>query len=119
MYIPISLDPAGSSMRITHLGILCCIAILLFCASGVLTATGTVKIMPLGDSITKGSVTTAEEADHPTYRYWLWNDLKKNGYDVDFVGSWKMPNFPNVESRPGQRGARRLLERRDPARCRR
>ena len=83
-------------MRITYLGILCCIAILLFFTSGVLTATGTVKIMPLGDSITKGSVTTSEQAKHPTYRYWLWNDLKKNGYDVDFVGSWRMPNFPNV-----------------------
>ncbi len=83
-------------MKIKHLGILCCIAVLVFCASGVLAASGTVKIMPLGDSITKGSVNTAEEAKHPTYRYWLWNDLKKNGYDVDFVGSWKMPNFPNV-----------------------
>ena len=82
-------------MRITHLGILCCIALLFFCASGVLTATGTVKIMPLGDSITKGSVMTSEQAKHPTYRYWLWNDLEKNGYDVDFVGSWRMPNFPN------------------------
>jgi hypothetical protein len=52
--------------------------------------------MPLGDSITKGSVMSAEQAKHPTYRYWLWNDLKTNDYDVDFVGSWKMPNFPNV-----------------------
>jgi lysophospholipase L1-like esterase len=83
-------------MNIKHLGILCSIALLIFCASGVLAATGTVKIMPLGDSITKGSVTTTEEAKHPTYRYWLWNDLRKNGYDVDFVGSRNLPNFPNV-----------------------
>jgi lysophospholipase L1-like esterase len=52
--------------------------------------------MPLGDSITKGSVMTKEQAKHPTYRYWLWTDLKKNGYDVDFVGSWRMPNFTTV-----------------------
>ena len=83
-------------MRITHLGILFCIALLFVCASGVITVTATVKIMPLGDSITKGSVMTEEQAKHPTYRYWLWNDLKKGGYDVDFVGSWRMPNFPNV-----------------------
>ena len=83
-------------MKIKHLGILCCIAVLAFCALGVLAASGTVKIMPLGDSITKGSINTPEEAKQPTYRYWLWNDLKKNGFDVDFVGSWKMPNFPNV-----------------------
>jgi hypothetical protein len=80
-------------MRITRLGILCCIVLLFVCASGVCAATGTVKIMPLGDSITKGSVATSEEAKHPTYRYWLWNDLEKNGYDIDFVGSWRMPNF--------------------------
>jgi lysophospholipase L1-like esterase len=83
-------------MRITHLGILCCIVLLTVCASGVISVTGTVKIMPLGDSITKGSVMTSEQAKHPTYRYWLWNDLKRNDYDVDFVGSWKMPNFPNL-----------------------
>ncbi|HIH03579.1 MAG TPA: hypothetical protein HA263_06945 [Methanoregulaceae archaeon] len=83
-------------MKITHLGILCCIVLLTVCASGVISATGTVKIMPLGDSITKGSVMTTEQAKHPTYRYWLWNDLKKSDYDVDFVGSWKMPNFPNL-----------------------
>ena len=44
--------------------------------------------------MTKGSTQTTAEASHPTYRYWLWNDLEKNGYDVDFVGSWTAPNFP-------------------------
>ena len=58
------------------------------------TADATVRILPLGDSMTKGSTQTTAEASHPTYRYWLWNDLKKNGYDVDFVGSWTAPNFP-------------------------
>ena len=58
------------------------------------TADATVRILPLGDSMTKGSTQTTAEASHPTYRYWLWNDLEKNGYDVDFVGSWTAPNFP-------------------------
>jgi lysophospholipase L1-like esterase len=36
--------------------------------------------MPLGDSITQGSLF------HGSYRRWLWKDLKKAGYNVDFVG---------------------------------
>ena len=82
-------------MRVRHLGILCCIAVVIFSAGGVMAAAGTVKIMPLGDSITKGSVSTPQEAKYPTYRYWLWNDLVDNGYDVDFVGSWSSPDFKN------------------------
>ncbi len=53
----------------------------------VAPADASAKIMPLGDSIARGSVMTAEQARHPTCRYWLWNDLEKNGYDVDIVGS--------------------------------
>lgn len=82
-------------MKGRHLGILCCIAVMVFCAGGAMVVAGTVKIMPLGDSITKGSVSTPEEAKYPTYRYWLWNDLVENGYDVDFVGSWSAPDFKN------------------------
>ena len=55
------------------------------------TADATVRILPLGDSMTKGSTQTAAEASHPTYRYWLWQQLR--GDDVDFVGSWTAPNF--------------------------
>jgi lysophospholipase L1-like esterase len=40
-----------------------------------------VRIMPLGDSITEAF------APHDSYRYWLWNALKSDGYKVDFVGS--------------------------------
>ncbi len=83
-----------------HPNIFLLVLIVTACAGSIAVATApadaSVKIMPLGDSITKGSVMTAEQARHPTYRYWLWNDLKENGYDVDFVGSWKMPNFPDV-----------------------
>jgi lysophospholipase L1-like esterase len=56
------------------------------------TAGATVRILPLGDSMTKGSTQTQAEASHPTYRYWLWHQLQ--GRDVDFVGSWTAPNFP-------------------------
>lgn len=56
------------------------------------TAGATVRILPLGDSMTKGSTQTQTEASHPTYRYWLW--LQLQGRDVDFVGSWTAPNFP-------------------------
>lgn len=55
------------------------------------TADATTRILPLGDSITKGSTQTAAEASHPTYRYWLWQQLRDD--DVDFVGSWTAPNF--------------------------
>lgn len=41
--------------------------------------------------MTKGSTQTAAEANHPTYRYWLWQQLRDD--DVDFVGSWTAPNF--------------------------
>lgn len=58
------------------------------------TSDATIRILPLGDSMTKGSTQTPEEATHPTYRYWLWNELARNGHDVDFVGSWTAPNFP-------------------------
>jgi lysophospholipase L1-like esterase len=40
-----------------------------------------VRVMPLGDSITEAF------APHDSYRYWLWNALKADGYKVDFVGS--------------------------------
>ena len=39
------------------------------------------RIMPLGDSI------TSSEAGHASYRYWLWHQLMKSGYSVDFVGT--------------------------------
>jgi hypothetical protein len=83
-----------------HLKIFFLVLMVAACAGSIAVATApadaSVRIMPLGDSITKGSVMTAEQAKHPSYRYWLWNDLKQSGYDVDFVGSWRMPNFPDV-----------------------
>lgn len=46
-----------------------------------------VKIMALGDSITEG-YNTAFPYDGNTYRFYLWNSLVGDGYDVDFVG-WR------------------------------
>ncbi|HOT93886.1 MAG TPA: NosD domain-containing protein [Methanoregulaceae archaeon] len=66
--------------------------ILLFLLVGA--ADATTRIVPLGDSLTKGMLDTDDGGMHPTYRYWLWNKLRSNGYDVDFVGSWNVPNFP-------------------------
>jgi lysophospholipase L1-like esterase len=56
------------------------------------TADATIRILPLGDSMTKGSTQTPQETSHPTYRYWLWQQIKDR--DVDFVGSSTAPNFP-------------------------
>jgi chitodextrinase len=39
-----------------------------------------IKIMPLGDSITH------QAAGFPSYRYYLWQHLQNEGYNVDFVG---------------------------------
>lgn len=64
--------------------------ILLLLVAG--TADATVRVLPLGDSLTKGSTQTAQDSSHPTYRYWLWQQL--GDQDVDFVGSWTAPNFP-------------------------
>lgn len=40
-----------------------------------------VRIMPLGNSITQG------EAGHRSYRYELWKMLRRDGFNVDFVGT--------------------------------
>jgi lysophospholipase L1-like esterase len=45
----------------------------------------TVRVMPLGDSITESWVTGS--LNNPSYRYFLWNRLTTAGYAVDFVGS--------------------------------
>jgi parallel beta-helix repeat protein len=66
--------------------------LLVFIVGGA--ADATTRIVPLGDSLTKGMLDTDDGGSHPTYRYWLWNKLKSNGYDVDFVGSWSVPDFP-------------------------
>ena len=68
-------------------------AVLLVLVLGTV-ADATTRIVPLGDSLTKGMLDTDDGQMHPTYRYWLWNKLRPAGYDVDFVGFWSEPNFP-------------------------
>ncbi len=41
----------------------------------------TVRIMPLGDSLTSGL------DGHASYRYWLWSGLQINHFNVAFVGT--------------------------------
>ncbi len=56
-------------------------------------ATAAVAILPLGDSITHGGNGDGG-ISYPTYRAWLYQDLRMLGYDVDFVGSLDKPDAP-------------------------
>jgi len=59
------------------------------------TCDTTVRIMPLGDSITKGSSgEVSDETLMTSYRKDLWYSLQAAGYRVDFVGS--LTNGENV-----------------------
>jgi len=49
--------------------------------SKAVQSTNPTRIMPLGDSITQG------DSKHNSYRRPLWIQLRKAGYNVDFVGS--------------------------------
>ena len=60
-------------------------------AVGTEHADASVKIAPIGDSITRGGLTS--DSAYPSYRYYLWTMLRNGGYDVDFVGSTTEPNF--------------------------
>jgi len=58
--------------------------------SSSLFAAETLRIMPLGDSVTYGGQLPPNVLTPDTslaYRGLLWSKLKENGYDVDFVGS--------------------------------
>jgi hypothetical protein len=60
-------------------------------AAGTEHADASVKIAPIGDSITRGGL--EPDSGYPSYRYYLWTMLRNGGYDVDFVGSTTEPNF--------------------------
>lgn len=72
----------------------------------------TIRIMPLGDSITYDWTFSDMENPRPSgyryaYRYYLWHQLQAAQYDVDFVGSriageWIQPTFDtDNEGYPG------------------
>ncbi len=63
-----------------------CLTILMVIAATALAASGQVRIMPLGDSITDGYNVPGG------YRIDLWTHLQNRDWDVDFVGS--MSNGP-------------------------
>ena len=57
-------------------------------------STDTVRIMPLGDSITVGHSSGVYDSDKQvSYRRDLWNSLIAGGYNVDFVGSQMNGHF--------------------------
>jgi lysophospholipase L1-like esterase len=62
------------------------------------------RIVPIGDSLTHGGGDTDDGGVHPTYRYWLWERLTDNGYDVDFVGSMTSPSFSGYSFDRGNEG---------------
>lgn len=96
--------------------ITCAAAIVLFCGVCLGLAapvSAAVQIYPLGDSITYGDVHDGQ--NYPSYRYWLWNDLKNKGFDVDFIGSQHGPDYGFVfdtdnDGHAGYTSARELAE---------
>ena len=65
---------------------LCPVLLLCLCLAPLaIHADAVVKIMPLGDSITRGG--PGADTPYPSYRYYLDESLRASGYGVDFVGS--------------------------------
>src|SRR5688500_17734435 len=56
--------------------------------------TATVRIMPLGDSI------TTHIPPYNSYRRPLWQMLANGGYSVDFVGSRRVDDYNRLPSNP-------------------
>lgn len=50
-----------------------------------------VTVLPLGDSVTRGDIDAASLDG--SYRYYLYEQLRAGGYDVDFVGSTTFPTY--------------------------
>ena len=67
-----------------------CLLVLLLALLAAPGAAG-VTVLPLGDSITRGD-TSAASLDG-SYRYYLYEQLRTGGYDIDFVGSTTFPTF--------------------------
>lgn len=91
-----------STRRHSPPGIRLVLAALLLVIAGSSAASAAVLILPLGDSITHGGNGDGGVV-YPTYRAWLYQDLGKLGYDVDFVGSLDQP-VPPVGSDPHNEG---------------
>ena len=72
-------------MRVVCAAILCLWAALAFAAETA--PRPTVKILPLGDSITDG------DGQHDSYRRPLWHLLHSDGIQVDFIGSKRLNGY--------------------------
>ena len=73
--------------------------------SGALFAANPIRIMPLGDSITRGYIdTSVSNDDQWGYRGYLWTILKKGLYDFDFVGSTQSGQNYNNDFDPDHDG---------------
>ena len=80
-------------MRQEPISILITVALAALCGlSAPLFAYETVTILPLGDSITRGDIGSANDYG---YRQPLYQKLVNNGYDFDFTGSQKDGDFPD------------------------
>ncbi|HOV67371.1 MAG TPA: hypothetical protein PLI31_03310, partial [Methanoregulaceae archaeon] len=72
--------------------LLCSVLLICLCLGPlVVHADASVRIMPLGDSITRGGA--QPDSPYPSYRYYLYQSLTAAGYSVDFVGSISDPRF--------------------------
>lgn len=56
-------------------------------ANGKQITRHTVKVMPVGDSITYGVINSQSNTESGGYRTYLWKTLAAKGYRVNFVGS--------------------------------
>ena len=76
--------------RTVHSKIILLMILALFsCGPETLKSEKTLRIMPLGDSITQG------QEGHSTYRRPLWKMLDENGFSVNFVGTLR-EYYPGV-----------------------
>ena len=87
---------------------LCATALVLGLLGTISTANATLRIMPLGDSITNGNSSGADPDDQEhwvSYRKAVWDKLVGAGYEVDFVGSLQAGGAiladPDHEGHPG------------------
>lgn len=78
--------PPGRGPSALHLFLVMFLMVL--CAPAVRGQPDTLRVMPLGDSITEAQGGVSEtQPGFAGYRYWLWKDLESEGHPVDFVGS--------------------------------
>ena len=89
----IAMSTFHSFLRRPLPGVRLALAVLLAATMLCGAASAAVLVLPLGDSTTHGG--DFGYGSHPSYRYYLAQDLASLGYSVDFVGSVHTPALPN------------------------